>query len=86
MDCARLRLLAVIAGFGAPERAEPFDDRDPRKPARADAFRSPAELGARLAAEQTRWFVVTNRHLPIAEQVAEPQARAGHLALYRLSH
>jgi hypothetical protein len=49
---------AIIAAFGAPERAEPFDRHDPRDPPAVDAFASPAALRSRLAARGATWFIV----------------------------
>ena len=63
VDTPDFGYFAVIAAFGAPERAEPFDGHDPREARRGDAFASPNALGARLAEAHAGWFVATRAHL-----------------------
>ena len=65
---------AVIAGFAQPERAGPFDTRDPRRSAAADAFADPRTLAERLRQEPAKWFVAAARHAEIARSVGTPRA------------
>jgi hypothetical protein len=74
---------AVIAAFGAPERAAAFDEHDPRNPRPGDAFRSADALRASLASAGTRWFVAFREHWTVADQVAKRVHEEGPLALYR---
>lgn len=75
---------AVIAAFGAPERAEPFDRHDPRDVPAPDAFASPAALRARLAERGARWFVAPQSKRAIVEDsVGVVAAHNETLALFQ---
>jgi hypothetical protein len=75
---------AVIAAFGEPDRAAPFDRHDPREPAPADPFASPVELAARLDAADAAWLVVDRSHLPIAGLLGAVRATSGELSLVQV--
>jgi hypothetical protein len=75
---------AVIAAFGAPERAAPLERHDPREPASSDPFESLDRLTARLRAENAGWLVVHREHLPVAAALGVPRANAGELSLVQL--
>jgi hypothetical protein len=75
---------AVIAAFGAPERAEPFDRHDPRDAPASDAFDSPAALRSRLTAREATWFVAPEGKRAIAETgVGTMAAQNEALVLFR---
>jgi hypothetical protein len=75
---------AVIAAFGAPERAEPFDRHDPRDPPAADAFASPAALRSRLAAGGATWFVAPRGdRMTVANEVGAAAAQNDAYVLFR---
>jgi hypothetical protein len=75
---------AVIAAFGAPERAEPFDRHDPRDSPAADAFASPAALRSRLAERGAAWFVSPRgERLTVVNEVATPAAQNDAYVLFR---
>jgi hypothetical protein len=75
---------AVIAAFGAPERAEPFDPRDPRDAPAPDVFASPSDLSARLAASRASWFVTPHgAHEATASRVGTMAAKNETFVLFR---
>ena len=72
---------AVLAAFGAPERAEPFDRHDPRERRAEDAFASTAALKQRLSRSRASWLVVANEHLAQASELGRVVARVPGFAL-----
>lgn len=68
VDTPDFGFYAVMAALGAPSRAVPIDDRDPRRKREADAFASEEALSVRLAALGARWLVTTRAHAPLAER------------------
>jgi hypothetical protein len=77
--------LAVIAGFGRPERAAAFDPRDPRQPPRADAFASAGALRRRLQGAGADWLVVTREHAEVARTVGVVRAENPDFLLLQTS-
>jgi len=75
---------AVIAAFGAAERAEPIDRRDPRDAPAPDPFSSLESLTARIAAARANWFVAERRHEPAASRVGAPVADNPSFVLFRV--
>jgi hypothetical protein len=75
---------AIMAGFGAPDRAEPIDDHDPRKPKPPDAFSSREALQERVARSGAQWLVVTAEHAPLAAHLGHLTAQNRSLSLYRI--
>jgi hypothetical protein len=67
--------LAVTAAFRRPNASTPFDDRDPRKKRRPDAFVSIETLRARLAETPRAWLVATDAHAPLAARLGTVRAR-----------
>jgi hypothetical protein len=85
VDTGDYGYFAAIAAFGAPERAEPFDRRDPREDSRPDAFSSSTALATRLAADGASWFVARRENLRIASELATAEARNERFVLFRVN-
>lgn len=85
VDTPDYGFFAVIASFAEPERAQPFDDRDPRKARPPDAFASSRALRARLKAARAGWLVASGAHRAVARQVGRERAAAGSLALFEVA-
>jgi Dolichyl-phosphate-mannose-protein mannosyltransferase len=85
VDTPDYGFFAVIASFGAPERAAPLDDRDPRNARPPDAFVSSATLRARLDAAGASWLVASGAHRAVARQVGSERAADGPLALFEVA-
>jgi hypothetical protein len=85
VDTPDFGFFAVIAAFGAPERADAIDARDPREPARLDAFSSPELLRARLAALHADFLVATEPHGSVAEAVGDVVGHRDGFSLVRLA-
>jgi hypothetical protein len=75
---------AVIAAFGAPERAAPIERHDPREPPSADPFASREHFTALLREEGAAWLIVDRSHLPLAAPLGAVAATSGDLSLLRL--
>ncbi len=75
---------AVIAAFGAPERAAPFDDRDPRHARAANPFVDAMTLRARLSASDATWFVAARPHDGVASEIADVVATDAGFGLFRV--
>jgi hypothetical protein len=75
LDTADFGFYAVIAGFTRPERAEPVDDRDPRRPPGPDVFGSEASLRERMAKAGARLLVVRAEHAPLASRFGSIEHR-----------
>jgi hypothetical protein len=87
IDTPDFGFYAVIAGFGAPERAEPFDDRDPRRTVRRDPFESEASLSDHVTREsggRTSFLVVSPEHRALAERLGPVEHQTGPLVLVRV--
>jgi hypothetical protein len=85
IDTSDYAFWAVIAGFGDPNRARPFDDRDPRKPRAADPFASDDALRARIRDENARWIVVGQPRLERARSLGSVETERGPLSLVRVA-
>ena len=81
IDTADYGYFAVIATFGAPERADPIDRHDPRDPPAEDPFVSAERLRSCLASHRAGWLVARQPHLSIASAIGEAVATAGELSL-----
>lgn len=75
---------AVIAAFGAPERAEPFDRHDPRDEPAADPFVSAGALRWKLADRSATWFVAPRDKAAAAGAAGSPAAESDRLVLFRI--
>lgn len=84
VDSKDFGFYATMAGFGAPSRSAPLDDRDPRRPRKPDAFADAEALAARLAAEPAAWLVVETEHLALAVRHGTVEAARPGLTLLRL--
>jgi hypothetical protein len=84
VDTADYGYFAVIAAFGAPERARSADRHDPREPRPVDAFESEEGLRKLLRSGPTEWLVVQARHLPAASPLGTVAASFGDLSLVHL--
>jgi hypothetical protein len=84
IDAPDYGYFAVIAGFGAPDRAEPVDDRDPRKARPPDAFRSVSALRARAREAGATWIVTHGDHAAIAAEVGPVVREVGSLSLTKV--
>ncbi len=71
---------AVIAGFGAPERASPIDDHDPRKSHGENVFASPDTLRALIEERKATLVVLSKEHWSSME--SSPIAERGGLRLF----
>jgi hypothetical protein len=69
IDTPDYSYLAVIAAFGAPRAAEPFDDHDPRHPRPPNPFASEATLRAFAATHPDAWLVVSRAHASLAARL-----------------
>ncbi len=76
---------AVIAAFGAPERARPVDRHDPREPHPEEAFASEERLSELLHSSGARWLAVRADDLPVAARLGTVTDAAGDLSLLRVS-
>jgi hypothetical protein len=81
VDTEDFGFFAVVAGFAQPERAAPFDPRDPRQPPRDDAFAATRALRERLHAERASWFVATQPHASVARTCGRVLAENARLVL-----
>jgi hypothetical protein len=81
VDTGDYGYFAVIAAFGAPERADAFESHDPREPQGTDPFASEAALAARVAASGARWLVVRDEHTDLAARLGSVVAREPGLVL-----
>lgn len=84
IDSEDFGFYAVMAGFAAPSRSEPVDDRDPRRP-RVDAPSNPAALRARLEESRADWLVVGAARRALAERLGVLERDGGQLLLVRLT-
>ncbi|HVU00933.1 MAG TPA: hypothetical protein VHE30_04245 [Polyangiaceae bacterium] len=75
---------AVIASFGAPERAEPVELRDPRLARAADAFSSADALRARIARARATALVVSRPHWEMADSMGEWVEKRSSFGLLRV--
>ena len=82
VDTSDYGYFAVIAAFGAPERAEPVDPRDPREPPKPDVFTTPDGVRHLLEQKGARWMVVQNGH--VASTPGTVVDVAGELSLVRV--
>lgn len=85
IDSRDFGFYAVMAGFGAPSRAEPLDEHDPREPRAPDPFAAPGGLRARLAAARADWLVVEVEHLGAARELGRVVRQEGKYALIALA-
>lgn len=85
VDTPDFGYFAVIAAFGAPERAEPLDRHDPRDPPMLDAFASEYTLRQALASLRADALVTTAEHFGIAEPLGELVDQNATLALVKLT-
>lgn len=85
VDTPDFAFYAVIAGFGAPSRSEPLDDRDPRKARAGDAFTSADALRARLVAARADWLVAEARRRETAKKTGVIERSAGRYLLLRVA-
>jgi len=83
IDTPDFAFYSVIAGFGAPERAEPVDDRDPRKPRVADPWASEESLRRLVAERKADVLVAPLEHAPRASAVGKVVEERGGLFLAR---
>ncbi|MBN1608503.1 MAG: hypothetical protein JW940_17860 [Polyangiaceae bacterium] len=85
VDTPDYGFFAVMAALGAPERARPLDDRDPRHPRGTNPFALPSAL--RRAIEQrggARWLVVTRAHAKVASRLGAERASTSKFVLFDL--
>lgn len=81
IDTPDYSYFAVMAAFGRPAVAEPFDDHDPRRPRPPDAFTSEDALRARWAARPGAWLVVSRVHAEIASRAGRVMTETPEFAL-----
>lgn len=84
IDTADFGFYAVMSGFGAPERAEPVDDRDPRKPREPSPWLSPESLRALLARRDAAVVVAPRSYMVTLGTAGEIVDRRGELVLVRI--
>lgn len=85
VDTPDFGYFAVIAAFGAPERAEPLDRHDPRDPPMLDAFASEDTLRQTLASLRADALVTTAEHFGVAAPLGELVDQNATLALLKLA-
>lgn len=85
IDTADYGYFAVMAAFGAPERADPLDVHDPREPHVRDVFDSPAHLRKAVLVRGAQWLVARDDHEAVASQIGEMVQRAGGFTLVRVA-
>jgi hypothetical protein len=85
VDTPDFGYFAVIAAFGAPERAEPLDLHDPRDPPMLDAFANELTLRRTLASLRADALVTTAEHYGVAEPLGELVDQNATLALLKLA-
>ncbi len=84
VDTADFGFHAVMAGFGHPSRATALDERDPRRPARDDPFRSEEALRARAADARAALLVARAEHASMAARLGPVEARNDRFVLVRI--
>jgi hypothetical protein len=84
IDSADYGYFAVLAAFGAPERAQPVDPRDPREPPRPDPFVSPGALRSELASRGAKWIIVRDQHVAVATALGHALAGSPGFTLVAL--
>lgn len=85
IDTPDYGFFAVMAAVGAPERARPVDDRDPRRPRGPNPFVSHAVLRRTLHERGgAAWLVVTRSHARVASQLGIERASNAHWVLFQL--
>lgn len=83
VDTPDFAFYSVIAGFGAPSRAEPFDDRDPRKPRQPDPWRAPSALAELVREQKATFLVVPKERSQAVSAVGDIIEERGSLLLIR---
>ena len=84
IDTPDYGFFAVMAAFSDPGRAEPLDDRDPRRRRVAHPFATAQRLRRVLRAREAGWLVVTRRHAAMAAKVGTEQAATSKFVLFQL--
>lgn len=84
VDTADYGYFAVIAAFGAPERADAFDHHDPREPAARESFSTGEALAAKIVSTGATALVVRREHWPMALTVGQLVATRADFALVAL--
>jgi hypothetical protein len=74
IDTPDFAYLAVTAAFGNPQRATPFDDRDPRHPRPPNVFESTESLRQSLAETPGAFLVATRAHERTARALGRVRA------------
>ena len=74
IDTPDFAYLAVAAAFGNPERATPFDDRDPRHLRPPNVFESTESLRQSLAETPGAFLVATRAHERTARALGRVRA------------
>ena len=85
VDTGDYGYFAVIAAFGAPERADPVDRHDPRQPSLADPLTTPGSAASLVRRSKAAWLVVDGSHVAVASALGTAVSRAGGLSLFRVS-
>lgn len=76
---------AMMAGFGAPDRAIPTDLRDPRSPRASDPFRSLASLQERIRRARAGALIAPVEHTRLVTELGSVRARRGDYLLIDVS-
>jgi hypothetical protein len=85
VDTPDYGFFAVMAAFGAPERAEPTDDRDPRHKRPSDPLSSPGALQAFLSRNPASWLIAPEARVKTALPDTTPAHREGPFVLVPLA-
>jgi hypothetical protein len=85
VDTSDYGYFAVIAAFGAPERADPVERHDPRQPSFRDPLATSAGAAALLRSGNARWLVVDAPHVADASSFGNVVASGGGFSLLRVS-
>ena len=84
IDTPNYGFFAVMAAFGDPGRAEPLDDRDPRRRRLAHPFATAQRLRRVLRPRAADWLVVTRQHAAMAAKVGTERAATSKFVLFQL--
>ncbi|HVW28124.1 MAG TPA: hypothetical protein VHC69_22330 [Polyangiaceae bacterium] len=85
VDTSDYGYFAIIAAFGAPERAEPVDRHDPRHPSSLEVFATDDGVLALARRSGARFLVVEPAQLSRAASLGAVVASAGRFSLVRLT-
>ncbi|HEX4340562.1 MAG TPA: hypothetical protein VH062_31855 [Polyangiaceae bacterium] len=85
VDTADYGYFAVIAAFGAPERATPVERHDPRDPHVGAPFETADTAAALFAAAGATWGVLRVDHAAVISRSGTVEARSGDFSLVHLT-